>query len=109
MKQKDEKIKEVIRELAAQFFSRESNRTSLITITGIELRTRNSRATILFTVLPENQEAAALDFMTRQLSDFRAYVGNNARMMRVPFFDVAIDKGEKNRQRIDEIERSVSL
>ena len=108
MKQKDEKMKEVIRELAAQFFSRESNRTSLITITAIELRSRNSRATILFTVMPENQENAALDFMGRQLSDFREYVGNNARMMRVPFFDVAIDRGEKNRQRIDEIERSVA-
>ena len=103
MKQKDEKMKEVIRELAAEFFSRESNRTSLITVTAVELRSRNSRATILFTVMPENQENAALDFMTRQLSDFREYVGNHARMMRVPFFDIAVDKGEKNRQRIDEI------
>ena len=107
MKQKDEKMKEVIRELAAEYFSRESNRTSLITITGVDLRTRNSRATILFTVMPENQEVAALDFMTRQLSDFREYVSNHARMMRVPFFDIALDRGEKNRQRIDEIDRSV--
>ena len=34
MAQKDDKIKEIIRELAAQFFSRESNRTSMITVTG---------------------------------------------------------------------------
>lgn len=108
MKQKDEKMKEVLRELAAQYFQRESNRTSLITITGVELYSRNSRAKILFTVLPENQEAAVLDFMNRQLSDLREYVGEHARMMRVPFFDVAIDKGEKNRQRIDEIEKTIS-
>ncbi len=107
MNQKDEKMKEIIRELAAEYFQRESNRTSLITITGVELRSRNSRATILFTVMPENQEAAALDFMTRQLRDLREYVGDHARMMRVPFFDVALDRGEKNRQKIDEIERSV--
>ena len=103
MSQKDEKIKELIRELAAQYFSRESNRTSLITITDVELLSRGSRAKILFTVLPVTQEAAALDFMTRQLSGLREFVQENARMMRVPFFDVAIDKGEKNRQHIDEI------
>lgn len=101
--QKDAKLKEVIRELAAEYFSRESNRTSLITITDVELKNRNSKATILFTVLPENQEAAALDFIHRKLGDFREYVGDHARMMRVPFFDAAIDLGEKNRQKIAEI------
>ena len=105
--QKDEKIKEILRELASEFLMRESNRTSLITITGVELEARGSRAKILFTVLPENQEAAALDFFTRRLGDLREYVQEHARMMRVPFFEVGIDVGEKNRQRIDEIEREV--
>ncbi len=107
MNQKDEKMKEIIRELAAEYFQRESNGTSLITITAIELRSRNSRATILFTVMPENQEMAALDFMTRQLSSFREYVSEHARIMRTPFFDVALDRGEKNRQRIDQLASSV--
>lgn len=105
--QKDEKIKEVLRELASEFFMRESNRTSLITITGVELFSRGARAKILFTVLPESQENAALDFLTRRLGDLREYVQEHARMMRVPFFEVGIDVGEKNRQRIDEIEREV--
>jgi ribosome-binding factor A len=107
MSQKDEKLKEVIRMLAAEFFSRESNRTSLITITSVELKSRNSKAVILFTVMPIDQEVAALDFMRRQLRDLREYVGEHARMMRVPFFEVAIDKGEKNRQHIDELSRNV--
>ena len=107
MSQKDEKMKEVIRELAAEFFSRESNRTSLITITDVVLKSRSSKSIILFTVLPENQETAALDFMHRQLGNFREYVGEHARLMRVPFFEVAVDKGEKNRQRLDEIDRNL--
>ncbi len=107
MEQKDQKMKEVIRELAAEFFQRRSNGTSLITITNIELRSRNSRAIILFTVLPEDQEVAALDFMKRQLGDFRDHVNEHARIMRVPFFDVALDKGEKNRQRIEDIGKIV--
>ena len=105
--QKDQKMKEVLRELASEFLMRESNRTSLITITAVELEARGSRAKILFTVLPETQEAAALDFLTRRLGDLRDYVQDHARMMRVPFFTAALDIGEKNRQRIDEIEREV--
>ena len=107
MAQKDEKLKEVIRELAAEYFSRESNRTSLITVTDVELRSRNTRAVILFTVLPEDQEMAALDFMHRQLTAFREYVNAHARMMRVPFFEVAVDQGEKNRQRLDEVSKTL--
>ncbi|MFA6404539.1 MAG: ribosome-binding factor A [Candidatus Paceibacterota bacterium] len=100
---KEQKLKELIKELAAEFFSRESNRTSLITITDVEIKNRGSRAVIMFTVLPQDQEPAALDFIHRQLTDFRTYVCEHARMMRVPYFDVAIDKGEKNRQKIDMI------
>ena len=106
MSQKDDKIKEIIRELAAQFFSRESNRTSLITVTGIELLSHGTRATILITVLPESQEAAALDFAERQLSDFKQFVHDHSRLVRVPFFGVKIDIGEKNRQKIEEISRT---
>jgi ribosome-binding factor A len=105
--QTESRTKEILRALASEFLMRESNRTSLITITSVELEARSSRAKIFFTVLPENQEQAALDFFTRRLRDLREYVQEHARMMRVPFFEVAIDVGEKNRQRIDEIERQV--
>ena len=107
MNQKDERLKEVLRALVAEYFSRESNRTSLITVTGIELFSRNSRAKILITVLPEDQETAALDFAHRQLPGLREYVNSHARIMRTPFFDVAIDKGEKNRQKIEEIDKNI--
>jgi len=104
---KESKIKEVIKALAADFFSKESNRKSLITITDVEIKSRGSRAIIMFTVLPEDQEKAALDFMHRQLSDFRGYVTENARMMRVPYFEVKVDHGEKNRQNIDKISNAI--
>jgi ribosome-binding factor A len=103
MAQKDEKIKEIIRELAADFFSRESNRQSLITITGVDITNRGGKAIILMTVLPVEQEEAALGFAHRQLTDFRQYVMEKSRIARVPFFEVKIDVGEKNRQRLDEI------
>ena len=103
MSQRDEKLKELIRAMAAEFFSRESNRTSLITVTNVEIGARGSNARILVTVLPEDQEEDALSFIHRRLTDFREYVMSHARMMRVPYFSVALDRGEKNRQRMDEI------
>lgn len=99
--QKENKIRELIRELAAEFFSRESNRTSLITITDVELKSRGATAVIKFTVLPIEKEHDALEFTHRKLTEFREYVKSHSKMMRIPYFEVEIDKGEKNRQRID--------
>ena len=107
MSQKDEKLKELIRELAADYFSRHSNRQSLITVTGIELEGRGAYAVILVTVLPEDQEEAAIGFIHRQLGDFREHVMERARLMRIPYFEVRLDKGEKNRQLMDEITRKL--
>jgi ribosome-binding factor A len=104
MSDKQDKIAEQIRELAADFFQRESNGQSLITITSVEITSRGGRATIRATVLPEDKEEEAIEFMRRKLHDFREYVTSNSRIGRVPFFDAEIDVGEKNRQRIDEID-----
>lgn len=107
MNQKDQKLKEVLRELAAEFFSRESNRQSLITITDVEVFNKGAKARILMTVMPENKEEAALDFAHRQLSDFKQYVMEKSRIGHVPFFEVAIDIGDKNRRRIDELAKTM--
>jgi ribosome-binding factor A len=104
---KENKKKEILRELAADFFSRESNRTSLITITDVDLNSRAKKATILISVLPVDKEQNAVEFIHRRLGDFRQYVMDNSRIAFVPFFDVKIDIGEKNRQRIDEIAEKV--
>lgn len=105
--QKEDKLKELIRELAAEYFSRESNRQSLITITDVEIFSRGGKARILMTVLPETAETNALEFAHRQLTDFRQYVMDKSRIGRIPFFEVAIDIGEKNRQKIDELSKKL--
>ncbi|MBP6858897.1 MAG: hypothetical protein KBC33_03675 [Candidatus Pacebacteria bacterium] len=107
MDNKDNKLKEMLRELAAEYFSRESNRQSLITITDVDVYARGSRARILMTVLPVEKEEAALDFAHRQLTDFRQYVMEKSRIGHVPFFDISLDIGEKNRQKMDEISKNL--
>ncbi len=100
---KDEKLKDQIHKYAAEFLQRESNGQSLITVTDVKLSQETKEATILFTVLPDNKQEAALEFARRQLSDFRDFMNEKVKVGRMPFFHFDIDRGEKHRQRIDEI------
>lgn len=100
---KNEKTLSLCRELAAKFLARESNGQSIITVTTATISNDRKYATIFFTVLPTEQEQAALAFAKRQRSNFRKFVGEHSRLGKLPFFDFAIDEGEKHRQHIDEL------
>ena len=85
---------------------RENNRTSLITVTSATCSPDLKRATIFITVLPTSKEATALGFAKRQLKDLREFLKKNLPIKIIPFLDVMIDVGEKNRQKIDELLRN---
>ena len=99
---KKERFEEILKHLAAEFLSIYSNRVSMVTVTRVEAKETVNKATVFVTVLPESKEEAAMDFLKRNRSDFRAYVKYNARLMKIPFFDFEIDRGEKARYKIDE-------
>ena len=102
---RQDKVTSLIKELSAKFLAGEANRTSLITITSCTASPDLKRATIFFTVLPEGKEAEALGFMKRKRGELRDYIKSNMSTKIIPFIEVAIDKGEKNRQKIDELLR----
>ncbi len=102
---KEQKIEQLLRELAANFLNKESSGLSLITVTGVQLSDRLTKATILLSVFPEDKQDNALDFAKRKRTEFKEYVRKHARIGVVPLFDFQIDFGEKNRQRIDELSR----
>lgn len=104
---RDEKIRGQIIQLASDFLILESNRKSMITVTNVEGDHDFKKVIISVTVFPENQEKAVMDFLRRRRSDFKAFVRNNSRINRVPFFDFMIDQGDKARLRIDEISRDI--
>jgi len=95
MKIKDEKIKESIREAAAEFIQRNSNMTSLITVTRVEIADRGGRATIFVSVYPEDKQKAGLDMLKRKRSEFREFIPERLRIGRIPFCDFEIDKASK--------------
>lgn len=93
----------MVQHLVANYINIESNRTSLITVTNIDLAPDMERATVLISVYPEEKAKAALDFLNRKRDDVRDYIKKHSKLRRLPRVTFAIDEGEKNRQRIDEL------
>lgn len=100
---RNEKIKNKIKELSATYIEREAGLMSMITVTRISLSSDNKKAVIMITVMPKEKEKAAYNFIKRNLGELRKYVSKNLRINPIPFLDVQIDEGEKNRQKIDEL------
>lgn len=80
-----------------------SNGTSLLTVTNVELTPDGKRATIFFTVFPAEYEKTALEFAKRKRSEFKEFLKDNSKLGRIPLLDFEIDTGEKNRQKIDNL------
>lgn len=96
-------MREAIRHAAAEFLAQESNRTSLITVTNVHLAPKGDRATILVTVFPDSKEKEALEFVSRTGGALRDFIGERISLQRLPYISFALDIGEKNRQKIDEL------
>lgn len=103
MEGKHQKISDEIRKHVCDYIQRESNYNSLITVTNVLVSKDFNKATFFVTVLPENQEVAALDFLKRQRRYVKAHIKKNSRLSRLPQIDFELDKGEKARQTIEEI------
>ena len=103
MTDRQDKVANFIKELCASFLARENNHTSLITVTSANVSPDLKRATIFMTVLPTSKEHEALEFVKRKRGELREYLKEHMTTKNVPFLDVAIDLGEKNRQKIDEL------
>jgi len=102
---RQEKLRGLLMGLAAQFLQTQASGTSMITVTDCKVSDNMRTAMIRISVLPEDGEEAALSFAKRKRHDFRNYVKSNARLKYIPFIDFEIDKGEKHRQRLDELLR----
>ena len=106
MTQRNEKVANLLKELSAQFLAREDNKTSLITITSTNVSPDLKRATVFMTVLPETKESEALSFVKRKRGELREHLKKNMTTKVIPFIDFDIDRGEKHRQKIDELLRN---
>lgn len=102
-KYKDEKFASLLSKFAAEYFCVESSKDSLMTITRVDILDRGKRAIVFFTTLPREKEVAALEFAKRRSRDFRQFIMTKKSFGFAPRIEFAIDEGEHNRQRIDEL------
>jgi len=105
---RQEKVKSLIKELSAKFIQEQSSTKSMITVTDCNVSNNLKKSTIFITTFPAENELEAINFLKRKRGEFRKFIKTKMKFMRsVPFFDFEIDKGEKNRQRIDEISNEI--
>jgi len=98
---KRERTEEVLHRLAAEYIRDNGGKTSLVTVTRVELSPTGKEGKIYFTTLPEDQEDTVLKFLERKTAEFKMYVRDHSRIGFVPHLDFKIDYGERNRQRLD--------
>ena len=96
-------MREALREVAAEFLVREAGPQSLITVTRAEFSDDGKRGTIFITALPESAEQSAVDFANRNRSEFSIFFKMRVKGALPPHVEFVIDKGEKNRQRLDQL------
>lgn len=96
-------VSQEIAHSAAEFFARESNYQSLITVTRADISPDLKNVRIYLSVLPADKEQSVLNFAKRQRTEFREYLKTRTRLKFLPHIDFEIDYGEKNRQQVDEL------
>lgn len=106
MSERTTKIEEMLMRIAAEYIEKESNKTSLITVTRTEITPDLRQAKVFITVYPETKENEVVDFLKRQRSELRDFVKKRMIVKVIPFLDVEIDKGEKARIAIENALRS---
>lgn len=103
------KIEQEVLGRAQDFFQRESSGASMITVTRSEVSRDMKHGTIFITVLPEDKEDAAINFAKRMRSELRHYIMKRLPIKVIPFFEVEIDYGEKNRLHVESLLRKDKL
>lgn len=100
---RQEKVNNLMKKLSAEFFQNNSSPKSLITVTDFNISSDLKKGTVFITVLPEKFENEALSFAKRQRSDLREHLRSHTDLKALPYIDVRIDEGEKNRQKVDSL------
>jgi len=100
---KHEKATSLLKDLAGDFFARNSAGPALVTVTRVELSPTRREAKVFLSVLPQHFEGGVIGFAERHIRDLASLVRTRSRMRVIPRFTFLIDEGEKHRQRIDEL------
>lgn len=107
MSERTRKIEGLIKEAAATFVLHEANTDPMITITRVDISPDLKQALVFFTTIPEEKQADAAVFLKRSAGNFRNHLKKNVALKRIPHIEFMLDAGERHRQHIDEVMRTI--
>lgn len=100
------KVAEEIAHQAGEFLVRTIRAGgSLITVTHADIAPDLKNVTIFVSILPKSHEEETLLSLKRLRTDFHDYLKVKTVLRNVPTVDFAIDLGEANRQKVDDLIR----
>lgn len=102
------KIQEVLREIVSNYINVKTNKTSLITVTRVNVSPNLSTCDIYVSVFPETAEESALNFLKRKRPNVKDEIKKKMHVRKIPFVDFIIDEGEKNRQKVQDISQHLN-
>jgi ribosome-binding factor A len=103
VKHRKESLELLIKDLSATFFARESNKSSLLTVTHAFVTEDMKSCTVYISVFPEKEEVQALHFAKRMRKELQEYLREKMRRQYIPFIDIHLDKGQKILNRMTEL------
>lgn len=92
----------VIQKKASEYIQENADPSSLITVTRVEMDHKGKSARILLSILPDSRQDQAIAFMKRHEGDIRHLLMQDYPGF-VPHLECDLDRGERNRQHIDEL------
>ncbi len=87
---RNEKVRAALLHAAQEYVNRESNRTSLITVTRVEM-SDDAVAHIFVSVFPPESTGSAIYFLTRSIPEFVDFYKKSIRIRNVPHITFLAD------------------
>jgi ribosome-binding factor A len=100
---REEKIASLLKKLVSDFLARLELNKSIVTITSIELSKDLKFAKVFVSIYPEKEDEKILDIIKSGKSGIKKYIRSKTRLKFLPDLEFNIDKGERNRQKIEEL------
>ena len=104
MVRREDRLNAHFKKLVAEFVNQHANaKISLVTITDFIIDGDFQTATAYISVFPDSETERVFELLKRRTRDLWQYLKNNSRMQTIPSVTFKIDRGEKNRQRIEHL------
>jgi ribosome-binding factor A len=100
---RNEKAEIMLYEALGLFVARESNRTSLITVTGVRLERAGTVAVVYVSVIPDHGAKGAVDFLSRRTEEARAFIKKRVRISKLPQVRFVHDDSARTREILENL------